>query len=83
MTEPKTTPAIARALKVPLWRIEHLIRDGVIPAPPQVGGVRLWPESAEAEIAAALAAREARAAARRRLTTSTKVSTSMSTKCRA
>lgn len=37
-----TTLEVARALRVPEWRLGRLVREGVIEAPPLVAGRRLW-----------------------------------------
>ncbi len=38
----RSTLEVARLLAVPEWRIEQSIRRGLIPAPPIVGGARVW-----------------------------------------
>jgi hypothetical protein len=61
----RTTPQVARELGVPVWTIEHAIRDEQVEQPPHIGGVRAWGDDDVARLRKALDARAARVAARR------------------
>ena len=56
---------VARSLGIPVWKLEQIVRDERIVIP-HIGGIRVWSAAHVEQLAAALAARAARAAARRR-----------------